>query len=514
MRRCILTFPALSGTGVQTVTGVSDSLGDFVGEVVIFQSGWAAANTLTSGGAGVGTYGDSRGVDTGTLRSALSVSGLYSGFNFKAQDSGQSLGDASIATVISDSFGSGVLDRVAKITAFRSGEFDLTYTTNTRTGDTIIAIVLAEIDITFTNNSNGTYTTPSKPQGLLAASVPGLASSGGTSVATGGQNVSWGFATRDGAYGASSLYVVNQGNNWSTQRTTAWSATLDGSTGVAGSLATVSAWGDTSFTIANGPGYGAPMVFSGDDVRCASGAITEGDLLFDTGIATELIFFVSTGYAASTASQSPIGQMSLGWSDGTNSAGYWAGEKTNGNTGTGFGARYLSTDTVIRLGTPNGASTLFSSAASVTNISPLGPVSLLWSLTGGNGEQILWFAIGREITPPTPAATVAIRRMRQFAHVNQTHLMLFVDQLELYIQSGVGNADAPDPQMMLQYSKDGGRTWSAERWMSAGKVGEFTRRLRWMQLGQARDWVWRVVATDPVIWNLIDLYANIRQGSS
>ena len=187
MRRCVLTFPALSGTGVQTVTGVSELAGRFrwgSGDLPVWMR--LPSNTLTSGGAHkvVGTYGDSRGVDTGTLRSALSVSGLYLVLNFKAQDSGESLGEGSIATVISDSFGSGVLDRVAKITAFRSGEFDLTYTTNTRTGDTIMAIVLAEIDITFTNNSNGTYTTPSKPQGLLAASVPGLASSGGTSVAT------------------------------------------------------------------------------------------------------------------------------------------------------------------------------------------------------------------------------------------------------------------------------------------------------------------------------------------
>ena len=219
MKRCVLVFPAKgTGPGVQTVTGVSDpDTGAFIGEVVIFQSGLAGLNTLASGGAGIGTYTDSRGADNGSVRSALSASGLYSGFNFKAADTGQSLGNHSIATVISDSFGSAVLDRQAKITAFRLGEFDITYDVNTRTGDYIIAIILAEIDVAFINNINGTYTTPSKPQGLIALPIPGLAASGGTSSGTGGNPVLWGYATRDADYGAANVLVVNQGNNYSAQ---------------------------------------------------------------------------------------------------------------------------------------------------------------------------------------------------------------------------------------------------------------------------------------------------------
>lgn len=133
-------------------------------------------------------------------------------------------------------------------------------------------------------------------------------------------------------------------------------------------------------------------------------------------------------------------------------------------------------------------------------------------------QNLVWFFLAMQIgaaTPPQPEPGIrVIRRQRQFAHLNQTHLMLFIDQLELYIQSGQGNATAPDPQMMLQYSKNGGRTWSAERWMAAGKVGQFKRRLRWMQLGQARNWTFRLTATDAAIWNLVECWANVREGSA
>ena len=89
--------------------------------------------------------------------------------------------------------------------------------------------------------------------------------------------------------------------------------------------------------------------------------------------------------------------MCSGWYDGRTNAGFWAGEKTNGNTGTGFGARYLSNNSILRFGSPNGASTVFNSSAVVSHMSPSGPVTLNWTGTLGS-SQILWFAVGLEIT--------------------------------------------------------------------------------------------------------------------
>ena len=46
--------------------------------------------------------------------------------------------------------------------------------------------------------------------------------------------------------------------------------------------------------------------------------------------------------------------------------------------------------------------------------------------------------------------------------------------------------------MMLDWSKNGGTTWSdLQLWRSMGKVGDYTQRLRWLSLGQSRQWVFR-----------------------
>ena len=50
---------------------------------------------------------------------------------------------------------------------------------------------------------------------------------------------------------------------------------------------------------------------------------------------------------------------------------------------------------------------------------------------------------------------------------------------EAQIQSGVGNSLATDPQIILQYSKDGGNTWSNEMARSMGQVGEYLTRAIW-----------------------------------
>lgn len=50
---------------------------------------------------------------------------------------------------------------------------------------------------------------------------------------------------------------------------------------------------------------------------------------------------------------------------------------------------------------------------------------------------------------------------------------------EAQIQAGVGTTEDPDPQMILQWSKDGGNTWSAELARPMGMVGEYLTRCIW-----------------------------------
>ncbi len=76
--------------------------------------------------------------------------------------------------------------------------------------------------------------------------------------------------------------------------------------------------------------------------------------------------------------------------------------------------------------------------------------------------------------------------------------------LQIDCETGVGlngTVQGSDPQIMLRWSDDGGHTWSNERWVSMGKVGEYFRRAIFRRLGMTlkiRDRVYEISGTDPV----------------
>jgi hypothetical protein len=71
-----------------------------------------------------------------------------------------------------------------------------------------------------------------------------------------------------------------------------------------------------------------------------------------------------------------------------------------------------------------------------------------------------------------------------------------------------------NPQICLQYSSDGGFTWSNERWKPLGKVGEFKRSVYWDRCGSARDRVFKIVITDPVKVILVQAFIETDQGTN
>ena len=86
---------------------------------------------------------------------------------------------------------------------------------------------------------------------------------------------------------------------------------------------------------------------------------------------------------------------------------------------------------------------------------------------------------------------------------------LFSREVELYMGTGLGNDDVEDPQIRMDYSDDGGRTFNSEISRSLGKVGEFFERLRWTRLGRfpvSRMFRWK--CTEPVPINVYGLFAN------
>lgn len=99
--------------------------------------------------------------------------------------------------------------------------------------------------------------------------------------------------------------------------------------------------------------------------------------------------------------------------------------------------------------------------------------------------------------------------------IHKDRKRIFLPRFELDVESGVGlvTGQGSDPVWMMDYSKDGGRTWSTvQKWRSMGQLGAYTKRLRWLRNGQARQWLIRIRSTDPVRRVIIGAYADIVVG--
>lgn len=92
---------------------------------------------------------------------------------------------------------------------------------------------------------------------------------------------------------------------------------------------------------------------------------------------------------------------------------------------------------------------------------------------------------------------------------------IFYNSMQVDIEAGVGidgSGQGVNPQMMMQFSNDGGRSWSSELWQSMGAIGELNYRAIWFRLGQARDRVFRVTVSDPVSVVMLNAELNLQKG--
>lgn len=105
-----------------------------------------------------------------------------------------------------------------------------------------------------------------------------------------------------------------------------------------------------------------------------------------------------------------------------------------------------------------------------------------------------------------------IRRLRRTPAVVAAQKYIFHRKLTLLAL--VGNASmGDDPQVMLRYSDDGGRTWGNEIWASLGETGAYGQLIWFWQLGVARNRVYELVTTDPVYTAFTDIYLDAHSGA-
>jgi hypothetical protein len=97
---------------------------------------------------------------------------------------------------------------------------------------------------------------------------------------------------------------------------------------------------------------------------------------------------------------------------------------------------------------------------------------------------------------------------------------LIIDQLDVDIIPGVGitgsTKEAADPKLMLDWSDDGGRTWTGGRVASLGRVGERSAVASFHQLGATgrAGRTFRLSSSSPVMRGILNADARVRRISA
>lgn len=105
----------------------------------------------------------------------------------------------------------------------------------------------------------------------------------------------------------------------------------------------------------------------------------------------------------------------------------------------------------------------------------------------------------------TDAGGATMYRLRRAPHLTNDLKNVKYQRFQLQFEPGVGlqNGQGSDPQVMIQWSDDGGSTWSNEHWRSVGKVGKYKNRAIVRKMGMARDRIYQAAMTDPVKWVIV-----------
>jgi hypothetical protein len=84
--------------------------------------------------------------------------------------------------------------------------------------------------------------------------------------------------------------------------------------------------------------------------------------------------------------------------------------------------------------------------------------------------------------------------------LNNGREFLSIGSFELDMASGVGltSGQGSDPIMLLQVSKDGGKTYSSYKEARIGKIGQFSKRVIWRRLGIGRQFIFKLKTSEPI----------------
>lgn len=97
---------------------------------------------------------------------------------------------------------------------------------------------------------------------------------------------------------------------------------------------------------------------------------------------------------------------------------------------------------------------------------------------------------------------------RIYTHTAMNSERFSINRLTIDLEGGVGLEDGSDAVIMMQLSKDGGKTWGNWHTTSIGKVGKYLSKARFRRLGYAEQITFRVRISDPVKRVLLASYVS------
>jgi len=94
---------------------------------------------------------------------------------------------------------------------------------------------------------------------------------------------------------------------------------------------------------------------------------------------------------------------------------------------------------------------------------------------------------------------------------NTKRTVLHKFQLDIESGQGISNGQGINPKLMMQFSKDGGFTYSSQLWRDIGAKGEYRTRAIWRNIGIAREIVFKISISDPIKRVLYQPFIDIEE---
>ena len=87
-----------------------------------------------------------------------------------------------------------------------------------------------------------------------------------------------------------------------------------------------------------------------------------------------------------------------------------------------------------------------------------------------------------------------------------------MSEANILMETGVGliEGQGDNPRIMVEYSDDGGRSWSHGEWPQTGRLGQFNIEVKWFNLLSFYDRIVRISTTDPVNYTVYNATIDLR----